>query len=77
LSQDKDPEFQQDFRWFVDVFEAWGASNTGQDVAELKAEVSDVKSDIKSLQEDISTMLSIIQRNIVYRNLPVDNYNNK
>ena len=59
------------------MFAARGASNTSTDVADLKAEVTEVKSDIKSLRQDISTMLNIMQTNIVHRNLPVNNYNDK
>jgi hypothetical protein len=59
------------------VFKARGASNTRQDVANLKAEVTKVRLDIKSLQKDISTMLNFIQNNTIYRNLLIDNYNNK
>lgn len=59
------------------MFKARGASNTRQDVANLKAEVTKVRLDIKSLQKDISTMLNFIQNNTIYRNLLIDNYNNK
>jgi peptidoglycan hydrolase CwlO-like protein len=59
------------------VFAACRALNTSKDIADLKAKVTEVKSDIKSLREDISTMLNIIQTNIIHRNLPVNNYNDK